>query len=253
MERAEWLKKTRTMAEMAYDHFSPNYWVKFGMKIDATHREFMEKFLGTIRAPGVILDAACGAGLYDAMLSEAGHSVLGIDQSGKILERAREVHPKEQYPNLRYFKIGLQEMNFQAVFDGAILMDAIEHICPEDWPVILKGIQQALKPGAAFYITIDPARPKEDQEAYERARAMNLPVVMGEIADELEETYQYAMQMNPLDDWPFSPEKLDHTVYHFHPSMQQVQAWFEQAGLEIVEEAVTDEYVHVLAKKREAG
>ena len=45
MERAEWLKKVRTQAEKLYDHGAPAYWVIWGMSIDETHRQFIDKYL----------------------------------------------------------------------------------------------------------------------------------------------------------------------------------------------------------------
>jgi 2-polyprenyl-3-methyl-5-hydroxy-6-metoxy-1,4-benzoquinol methylase len=157
MERAEWLKKMRAMAEALYDHLAPAYWVKYGLYPDPPHRQFMEKFLGRLGAHSAILDAACGGGLYDGMLLEAGHSVLGIDQSGGSLARAREHFPQDRFPGLRYAKMGLQEMDFLGEFDGVICMDALEHICPEDWPGILARFQKALKPGGMLYVTVDAA------------------------------------------------------------------------------------------------
>ena len=38
MERAAWLKQMREQAEALYDHFSPFYWVKFGLGASETHR-----------------------------------------------------------------------------------------------------------------------------------------------------------------------------------------------------------------------
>jgi SAM-dependent methyltransferase len=249
MERAEWLKKMRTMAEALYDHGAPAYWVNWGLYPDAMHREFIEKFLGQLSGQSDILDAACGAGLYDGMLHEAGHSVLGIDQSGGMLARAREHYPQEHFPRLRYAKMGLQELDFQAAFDGIICMDAMEHICPEDWPVILNCFQKALKPGGVIYVTVDALKPSEDRQSYERARAMGLPVVFGEVVDELDVAYAEAMALEALDLKALSYERLDHTVYHYHPSMEQVHAWYDQAGLAIEEEGTGDEYMHVLARK----
>jgi SAM-dependent methyltransferase len=187
MERAEWLKKIRIMAERLYDHGAPAYWVNWGLYPDPTHREFIEKFLSSLRQLNgqcELLDAACGAGRYDGMLLEAGHTVLGIDQSGGVLARAREHFPLEHFPRLRYAKLGLQEMDFQAAFDGIICMDAMEHICPEDWPGIVERFHRALKPGGLLYVTVDALKLPEDAEAYERAKAMGLPVVFGEIGDE---------------------------------------------------------------------
>jgi 2-polyprenyl-3-methyl-5-hydroxy-6-metoxy-1,4-benzoquinol methylase len=254
MERSEWLKKVRSMAETLYDHGASSYWSKYGKEVEPLHRQFIDKFLGQLKGPGTILDAACGAGLYDGILLEAGHTVLGIDQSAGMLNRAREHYPKEQFPNLHYLKLGLQEMDFQSVFDGAICMDAMEHICPEDWPGILAGFNQALKPGGPLYITVDAMLADEYRQSYERAIAMGLPVVYGEQVDDLDAAYSIAMQQNPLDPNALSGERLDHTVYHFHPTMEQVRTWYAQAGFAIEEEAVgtgyMEEYMHVLARKK---
>ncbi len=253
MERAEWLKQMRGMAETMYDHFGCTYWVKYGLEITPIHRKFMERFLGLLKAPGTILDAACGAGLYDGMLAEAGHTVLGIDQSAGMLDQAIKHYPKEQFSNLHYLKMGLQDMDFQAVFDGVICMDAMEHICPEDWPGIVAGFHQALKPGGPLYVTVDAMMGDEYRESYERAKAMGLPVIYGEQVDDLEAAYNIAIKMNPLDPNALSGERLDHTIYHYHPTLEQTHTWFAQAGFTIEEELHADEYleayVHILARK----
>jgi hypothetical protein len=75
MDRSEWLKKMRTMAKTLYAHGAPAYWVRYGLEPYLTHRQFIEKFLELLREPGTILDAVCGAGLYNGMLLEAGHRV----------------------------------------------------------------------------------------------------------------------------------------------------------------------------------
>jgi 2-polyprenyl-3-methyl-5-hydroxy-6-metoxy-1,4-benzoquinol methylase len=240
------------MAEALYDHLAPTWWVMYGAYPDLPHREFIEKFLGRLSGPSAILDAACGGGLYDGMLLEAGHSVLGIDQSGGGLARAREHFPQERFPGLRYMKMGLQEMDFQATFDGVICMDAMEHICPEDWPGIVANFHKALRQGGVLYVTVDALKLPGDAKAYERAKAMGLPVVFGEVVDELDEVYSLAMGMEAVEAASLG-ERLDLSVYHYHPSMEQVRAWFDQAGLAIEEEATEKEgtgegYVHVLAR-----
>lgn len=239
----------RAQSEALYDHIAPAYWVKFGLYPDAAHQQFIEKFLGRLGAQSVLLDAACGAGRYDGRLLEAGHRVLGIDQSGNMLVRAREVFPQERFPGLRYMKIGLQEMDFLEEFDGVICMDAMEHICPEDWPGILARFQKALKPGGMFYVTVDAAELGECREAYERAKAMGLPVVFGEVTDELDEVYAQAMALEALDLKEILGERLDRSVYHYHPSLAQVRLWFAQAGLAIEEEGIGDGYAHLQARK----
>ncbi len=250
MERSEWLKKVRHQAEKLYDHGAPAYWVTFGTSIDEMHRQFIDKFLARVPPDSHLLDAACGGGRFDGLLLDAGHTVLGIDQSGGVLARAREHYPLESFPRLTYEKVGLQDMDFVARFDGIICMDAMEHICPEDWTVILDRFQKALKPGGLFYVTVDSEKEDEDRKAYERAKAMGLPVVMGEIVYELDDAYEEAMSINPLDLKKIDPERLDHTVYHYHPSLAQVRTWLDQAGMHILEEGSSEGYDHFLASKK---
>jgi SAM-dependent methyltransferase len=161
------------------------------------------------------------------MLLEAGHSVVGTDLSEGMLARARE-----HFPEVRYEKIGLQEMDFREVFDGAICIDALEHVSPEDWPGILRRFREALKPGGVLYFTVDLGG-EYVAAAYERAKAMGLPVVHGEVADRVEEAYERAMAM----EMSMVPDDLgDSAVYHYHPPLEQVRTWLDQAGLVIEEE-----------------
>jgi 2-polyprenyl-3-methyl-5-hydroxy-6-metoxy-1,4-benzoquinol methylase len=249
MERAEWLLHMRRVAETMYDQFSPQYWVTFGLYPNETHLEYLRKFLSRLAPHSTVLSAGCGAGRYDGLLLAAGHSVVGIDQSAGMLARARE-----HFPQARYEQMGLQEMDFREAFDGVICIDALEHVCPEDWPEILARFQEALRPGGMFYVTVDAAELGDYRVAYERAKAMGLPVVFGEVADELDEVYAQAMALEALDPRALSGERLDLSVYHYHPSMEQVRTWLDQAGLAIEDEAIEEEgtgegYVHLLARK----
>lgn len=252
MERSEWLRQMREQAEALYDHLSPLYWVTFGKYENAAHRAFLRKFLDLVKEargagePGAILSAACGAGRYDGLLLEAGHSVLGIDQSARMLAQAREHFPRERYPQLRYEKMGLQEMDFVEAFDGAICVDALEHVPPEDYPGILRGLQEALKPGGVLYFTVDQADAGEIQASYERARARGLPVVFGEVADKVEQAYQQARALGrPL----LHGELADAAVYHYYPPLEQVREWVMQAGLAVIDEGAGSGYYHFIARK----
>jgi cyclopropane fatty-acyl-phospholipid synthase-like methyltransferase len=240
MERAEWLEQMRDKAEKLYDHFSPLYWVKYGRSVDETHREYLQKFLERVPPHSNLLSAGCGAGKYDGMLLAAGHSVVGIDQSEGMLARAREY-----VPEARYEKIGLQEMDFQEAFDGAICIDAMEHICPEDWPGILRRFREALKPGGVLYFTVDLGGDYVEG-AYERGKALGLPVVYGEVADKVEEVYELVTAGAMIPD-----ELADSAVYHYVPPLEQVRTWISQAGLAIEEEETGKWYEHFVVRKRQ--
>ena len=242
MERAEWLKQMRSMSEGLYDQISPAYWVTFGLYENETHREYLRKFLGRIRRGGTILSAACGAGRYDGMLLEAGHRVVGIDQSEGMLGRARG-----HFPTVRYEKKGLQEIDFQQEFEGAICMDAMEHVCPEDWPEIMKRFHEALKPGGVLYFTVEiPESEEELKASYERAKALGLPVVFGELADGVAASYEKVKAMTP----PGTPGELaDVAVYHYYPPLERLYLWIEQAGLTIEEDGTGSGYRHLITRK----
>jgi 2-polyprenyl-3-methyl-5-hydroxy-6-metoxy-1,4-benzoquinol methylase len=229
----------REKAEALYDHLSPQYWVKFGLYANETHGEYLQKFLERVPPHSSLLSAACGAGRYDGILLEAGHSVVGIDQSEGMLARARE-----HFPEVQYKKMGLQEMDFREAFDGIICIDAMEHVCPEDWPGILRRFQEALKPGGVLYFTIDLAEGDDVEAAYERARALGLPVVFGEVADKVDEAYE---QMKALGAVPY--ELADAAVYHYHPPLEQVRTWVGQAGMAIDDEGTGNGYEHFVVSK----
>jgi SAM-dependent methyltransferase len=245
MERAEWLKRMRDKAEALYDHFAPYYWVKFGLGTSELHREFLQRFLERMPPCSTLLSAACGAGRFDGMLLEAGHSVVGIDQSAGMLARA-----KEQFPEVRYRQMGLQEMDFREAFEGIICMDAMEHVCPEDWPGILRRFRAALKPGGRLYFTACVAELEGETvaQAYERAKARGLPVVFGEVVDQVEEGHRLLTSYEDVFEIPQSmlDERADTAVYHYYPSLAQVQAWIGQAGLAIEEQGTEMWYQHFL-------
>jgi cyclopropane fatty-acyl-phospholipid synthase-like methyltransferase len=242
MERAEWLKQMREKAEALYDRFSPRYWVTFGLYANETHQEYLQKLLERVPPRSTLLSAACGAGRYDGILLEAGHSVVGIDQSEGMLARARE-----HFPEVQYIKMGLQEMDFREAFDGITCIDAMEHVCPEDWPGILNRFQEALKLDGVLYFTVDLAEEDDVEAAYERAKALGLPVVLGEVADKVDEAYE---QMKASGTVAVPDELADAAVYHYHPSLDQVRRWVEQAGMAIDDEGAGNGYGHFLVRKR---
>jgi SAM-dependent methyltransferase len=242
MERTGWLGQIRGKAEELYDHLSPQYWVKFGLYANETHRDYLQKFLERVPPHSTLLSAACGAGRYDGMLLDAGHSVVGIDQSAGMLARARE-----RFPGVRYQKMGLQEMDFQEAFDGAICMDAMEHVCPEDWPEVLRGFWSALKPGGVLYLTVELAEANVLEEAYEEARSRGLPVVFGELVSEVDLAYEGVKASGRSAVTGVLAAKA---VYHYYPSLEQVRTWLGDAGLAIEDEGTGNGYEHFVVRKR---
>lgn len=239
MDRKEWLKLMQKRAEMLYDRFSYRYWDTWGIEVPDTHREYLQKFLERIQPGGSVLSAACGAGRFDGFLLKAGHIVVGIDQSEGVLAKA-----KEHFPEVQYIKMSLHEMDFRQIFDGVICMDAMEHICPEDYPGILQGFQEALKPGGLLYFTADrQEEPDFDLEMFfEKGIASGYPVVFGEVADDV--AFKQAMEESEVSD-----ELADRAVYHYYPPLDKVRLWIAHAGMAIEKEGAGSGFHHFLTRK----
>ena len=219
MDRSDWLKEKRRSAEERMDTlYAPIYDENWGATIDPTHQQCFMRFLGLCPPQGVILDAACGTGKYWQLILGSGRTAFGIDQSQGMLARAHEKHP-----DVPIEKGGLQEMRYQEAFDGAVCMDALEMVFPEDWPLVLNNLYCAIKPGAYLYFTVEIAPEKDIEEAFVAGQQLGLPVVYGEWVDE--------------------------EGYHFYPKIEQVREWIRLAQFHLLEEAVGYEYHHFLVRR----
>jgi 2-polyprenyl-3-methyl-5-hydroxy-6-metoxy-1,4-benzoquinol methylase len=223
MDRADWLREQQREAEERYDElWAPLYSEKWGTYSNATHQQFLQRFLSLVPQSGAILDAACGAGRYMPMLLEKGYTVIGVDQAQGML-----AHVQAQFPTVHTEKMALQDLAYREVFEGIICVDALEHVWPEAWPLILGNFYRALKPQGHLYFTVERAEETEVQAAFERGQRLGWPIVYGEWAD-MEE------------------------VYHYYPSLEQVRIWLQQAGFEVLYEGAGDDYYHLIVRKASA-
>jgi|GEM_PF-710266 len=229
MNRTSWLKQMRQTTEAMYDLWSSIDFYEADEEAAngrvAVHVQYLDEFLGYIAPRSRLLSAGCGDGTYEGMLLEASHSVVGIDISEGLLSHARKL-----YPAVRYEKMALHEMDFRSEFDGAICIESLEHVFPEEWPVIIQGFREALKPGGILYFTVDVVATDWLEEQYERARSRGLPVVFGEVADGVEEASKQVIAAR--GDVP--DEVSDRSVYHYYPGIERVRTWLEEQHFKIV-------------------
>ena len=122
-----------------------------------------------------MLDAACGMGKYWPLILGSGRTVFGIDQSQGVLDQA-----KEKFPQVSSRKLGLQELDASESFAGAVCMDALELVPPEDWPVILRNLQSAIQPSGYLYFTVEITEERNLEQAFAEGQELGLPVVYGE-------------------------------------------------------------------------
>jgi SAM-dependent methyltransferase len=220
MNRSDWLKQVRREIEENYTTvWAPFYGEKWGLYENTVHREFVQKLVGFLPDHAAVLDAACGAGRYFPIMLEAGCHVLGIDQSRGMVARAKFLHP-----NVQVEIVGLQEMDFREIFDGAICVDAMENVFPEDWLPVLHNFHRALKSKGYLYFTLEVAPENEVKQGFERDQKAGLPVVYGEMEDE--------------------------GVYHYYPPIPQVKEWLRETGFDLLDEKWDGIwYHHILVRK----
>nr|WP_314524966.1 class I SAM-dependent methyltransferase [uncultured Pseudomonas sp.] len=99
-----------------------------------------------------VVDLGCGYGWFSRWASEQGAaSVLGLDVSEKMLERARQT---TSGATVRYERADLEQLDLPpAQFDLAYSSLALHYI--KDLPRLFATIHAALKPGSRFVFSIE--------------------------------------------------------------------------------------------------
>jgi SAM-dependent methyltransferase len=219
MDRMEWLRQRRAQVRADYDAEASDY--DDNPYPTTRHGEFVDRLAASCPAGGVILDAPCGTGQYFPRIQGAGRRVVGIDQSSGMLAQARAKGVAEELHEL-----GLQEMAFDAEFDGAMTVDAMENVPPEDWPLVLHNLHRAVRPGGHVYLTVEEIADADIDEAFRENSERGLPAVRGEVIEG------------------------DVAGYHYYPGRDQVRDWLISEGLTVLDEATEPQdgwgYWHLL-------
>ena len=212
--------------ELDYTRDAPDYETG-NYPISDTHRAFVARVVGACPPDGIVLDVPCGTGRYFELVAAHGRRVVGADQSAGMVEQAR-VRGLAESVEL----VGLQELPYTDAFDGVLCIDAMEHVPPEDWPLVVDNLGRALRSAGLLYLSLEVLSDQDAHvdQAFTDALARGFPAVRGEDVGE------------------------DTGGYHFYPSNEQVTGWLAAAGLAITED-VTDMsyddwgYRHLLVRR----
>ena len=99
-----------------------------------------------------VLALGCGYGWHCAYCaSRAARRVLGIDPSGRMLARAREINAAER---IEYRLCAVEDFGWpEAEFDLCISNLALHYVA--ELPPVFAGVYRALRPGGAFALNIE--------------------------------------------------------------------------------------------------
>ncbi len=214
-DRTAWLREQRRLSEERTERL---YTAFSDLMPDEALSElqvaFLRRFLSHLKPPRRVLDAACGAGRAWDLLLEGGCQVTGVDQSAAVIAYVMKLHPR-----VIAARLSLQEIAWEDAFEGAICVNAMENIFPEDWVRVLSNFYAALAAGGVLYFTLPVAAPDRLEEAYRRAVALDWPVLPGEFLDE--DGYRYFPAAPRVRDWLLTAgfvtlaEEADHFTLHW--------------------------------------
>ena len=208
MDRRAWLDERRAAVELDYTGDAPGYDADL-YPISEAHREFVGRVVDACPPDGVVLDIPCGTGRYFELIVAHGRRVVGADQSAGMVEQARARGLAKSVE-----QTGLQELAHVATFDGVLCIDAMEHVPPEDWPMVVANLGRACRDGGLVYLSLEVLADQQAHldQALADALAGGLPAVRGEDVGE------------------------DTGGYHFYPADEQISGWLDAAGMQIVED-----------------
>ena len=98
-------------------------------------------------SPGVALDAACGTGRHSSYLASLGHTVIGVDSSAAMRERAREKVPGGEFHEADLHELPLPDDHVELVVCALALMH-VPHLEP-----VLAELVRVLRPGGSLVIS----------------------------------------------------------------------------------------------------
>lgn len=89
------------------------------------------------------LEVGCGTGLFSAIFSQTGGSIVAVDLSDDLLERARA----RALPNVTFLHKGFEECEVDGPFDAVIGSSILHHL---DLDAALPKILRLLRPGGVI-------------------------------------------------------------------------------------------------------
>jgi cyclopropane fatty-acyl-phospholipid synthase-like methyltransferase len=221
MNRATWLAQRRAAVVASYDSDASEY-----DQLDyptETQREWVVRLAQQLPVNSLVLDAPCGTGKYFSIVADAGHRVVGVDQSAGMLEQARALGIAASLEH-----VALQDLLYEHRFDAVLTIDAMENVPPDEWPVVLVNLHRAVRARGLLYMTVEETTDAEIDSAFAALSSEGAPAVRGEVIEG------------------------NVAGYHYYPGRQRVLEWFAAEHLEVLQEAYKQEdgwgYRHFLLR-----
>jgi len=148
-----------------------------------------EKFLSMVEHESDILDVGCGPGQATKRFADAGHNVIGIDISRKMVEYARS-----KVDCAEFFVQDIEDTDMDKEFDAIWAAFVLIHIPREKHKQILRKFIEMLKPnGVLFLGMIEGQGEKVIPEPYDKKLQTYMVFCSREEIEELMEQTGFGM------------------------------------------------------------
>ncbi len=140
--------------EKLFENYAQKYDNEVFVKGTKGECDFIEQELNYDKSLKII-DIGCGTGRHSIELTKRGYSIIGIDLSESMLEKARE-KAKAQNLKIEFLKLDARNLSYENEYDVAIML------CEGAFPLmetdemnyeILKSITKSLKKGGRIIFT----------------------------------------------------------------------------------------------------
>ncbi len=190
-----------------------------------------------------VLDVCCGTGLMAAELIPRGISVVGIDASPDMLDRARVLLG----PDVPLTQVVLPDLPLEGLFDAAIsTFDGLNYLTPDDFALTLTRVARRLRPGGwlVFDLHTDAMMAFAAEHPDIHGEDADRRFVVHSDVDRSARTIDASISLTgPSADSSF----VEHHLQYVH-SDEYVTESLSSAGLDLL--TVTDEYTHVPASEK---
>jgi SAM-dependent methyltransferase len=111
-------------------------------------RELLDALAAQARGHGTVADVGCGPGMTTQYLHDAGVSVLGMDLSPRMVQRAQELHPGITFQCGDFTRLEVLD----DAWTGIIALYSLIHLPREAVQNVLRDFLRVLQPGGLLLI-----------------------------------------------------------------------------------------------------
>ena len=129
----------------SYDTVADEYAARIGGELDHKpfDRQLLDSFAAQVKGLGLVADLGCGPGMATQHLHDQGVSVLGIDISPRMIERASQLHPGVDFKCEDFTRLEVLDNQWA----GIVALYSLIHLPREEVQGVLRDFFRVLAPG----------------------------------------------------------------------------------------------------------